>query len=625
MHILSKPYIILLISLATHTTTSGFVDKIPEVGNFIADVFIQPGYKEQQRHLQVIFEDYFKYDFIQADTFKAKLKNIIIIGDKIIAHGFEDLHLSDDEEVRQQIADRLLKVLLLHKRTIYAKLNNLKAQPDGSTIEFSNALKTHFTKVLGYYVSRCMVFQFTAEDPSSELDFKPSTTMKESYEEKAKAELDLLNNQSIIDDALLAFFGPESTETGIFRVNTRDFILKHKHTYFNTGIDLTEQFINFRRNYRSQLLEVLRIIFDGIQQGVYLIDEETVEIVSDILHSVNDINDSLAIDDPQGLIHQFAMQILLPHRFLIPEPWFKRFLDIVFECLLQHKNDSKMASLRDILIGYILAPTYEHLDTVSRKNALEVKYKTDKVITNYDPEVYEYSKEIVQIYMFDLVYISELADMRLMPNDLDTIIRKREILEKFPLISLLIMNRVDRFFNIKTSNKLMLPLLKSLYNFFLAMSAKLPHLLDFNQSKASEQAEYHDIDDKTLAHFMDSYLDEVFKANLKIPNFDFDIENNYIVFKLLNYYNNMDYFKDHDINFLNAVPKKSLDRSLIREIFPKFDDLIGLVMASNMKKTTNMKNEKYFSGKTIRKEITETFHLSALKGVQTISTSMILI
>lgn len=586
----------IIITLAISTTFSNFIDPKIRTENFLTDTFLLTNYSIQKEKIGIIFKEHFKFDFIGLEEFPLKLSHIILRSDDAVFHGVDELDDAGLDDIQCAIGDKLNQILWMYRDTIRSQLSDVTNKPNGGTDKLAHALKEYFSAQAAYYLKVSITEQIYKNYGQKSIS-EGSTNIDS--ETLAKQVLGKLIDMTVIDEAISKLLDKENLSE-VYGRNLKAFILKNQEEYFIIKLRYIKNVIEFRENYEGMLFKVLKMIFEGINSGEYIIDDDTYLIINDVLNAISEVYITTVNKNPENFFYQFATTLLIPSKSVLTRKYFEKLINVTLSILSNRLVESNIQNLLGILLNYALGSNYVLPTVIHRTPLLALKYKRESI--TYDPKSLEYKfgKDIIQLYIIDLLLNQRVNKLEMSNSDFHNIVKNWQLLEEFPVARLGLLADLDRFFSNKafglSKPEFFNTLHISLYNLFLTLTV--------------EYVRPSSIENLVLSEVLDSFMQFALITKLEVRQFKFNIVENYIYFKLLHMYADIDYFVKTDNEFLAFDKVIQLNAELRDVLFPKLLELIRAWKHNEHNHTNKLNDENFFSGVTISKGVMTTFYNS---------------
>lgn len=583
------PIFIIILASLIHFRSLGFTGDLVKTGNFVVDLLVDERNTAKQLPLIPFFKKYFRFDFQKsADNFKM-IELIITEGPDSFVSLNTEMEEQDIQNIGSHIKDRLVKILVKHENTVVRSLITKNKKSDKSFDILDREIRDLYIDILSFYVKNYVYFQYTFNEPATSTEFKQQPQLNGNFEKYAAYLWTLLRDERIIDDAIVEFLKECRQCSSLLKLPLRNYLKGMKRVYHDENIDYVRQYIKFRSDYRSQLAEALTLIFNAVKNKRYVVTADDKIGIMNLIQCIVSISEDLSSHNMRKFINNYVAKSLLPNRDSIGENNFNDLFGQALDALKGLLVDSNIKDAIEILLTYALKGEIIEPNSFSRASIISQKYRSLKIIA--DPSIinHKQARNIVQLYNVEVLYASYFVqDFKLDHRDLGWLLSNYRMFESFSRSKLSLMNDLDSFFDRALAETDLFQEYNSLHNVFIFM--------------ASQQSEsvplYANLIDK-----VDHFLNYLFLNDEKVDILDFNIKENYVYFKLINYFDHISHFKNAAIKFhhyenTNPMPQKKLE-----VLLPGLRDLIRY-MKSTQDKIYTLANENFFSDLLIEPAVT---------------------
>ena len=590
----------IILCIVAHSSVAGFKEPHVTTGNFIADVFIKDGYYHNIKRLFTYFDKELGFNFIQNQAFAHKLKDLILKGDNFIRLETDYDLLSEEGTYIKKVIDDLSSIIVANRQEIEQQLNNLKKNPAFQNNTFNDDLRKYYTNLLRNYTRYYIIQCYNVMNEENNGEFINPNAQEGDCQHLAHIKLKEIDDEEIIDKALSKVYANDIIVSEYFRSNLKEFIKQAKEKFFDDKIDLIEQFMHFRANYSDYLYNVLRNIFDGIADESYVVDDQLSLITNDILSCISDSNKSLAIYDKRGFIYYFFKDILLPNKNRIDTKLFSQIMEHTLDLLKKNLKGEDIENIVDILLMNAVNDIEEYTIHPYRAEIVREKYIKQGIPTKHDIKNDSRNSRIIQLYIIEVLYAHNSGSLEITKNDIAYIADNWNLLDDFPTYRFKIMNAVDKYFNANYSDPVIRQKYVALYNMFLLLAE------DYVGDLTTAMNE--------MAVNIDTFIELALLIDINVDKFEININENYVIFKLIHLRNQIEYYIDNDFRFEEFPPVQSLGPDILNELFPKFAKFVDFYQKATYDYENKLKDENYFSKKLIAKEHIKNFYNKYIKG-----------
>lgn len=548
--------------------------------------------------LKKTFTDLFNLDMVVQDDTPRMLTFLATAESEHFSTRFE----SHEEVEVNALSESLEVIFLSEEANIRKAFSKLKPIDKSLVSEMTNDLALFFKDYVVYMLKVAFGLEGADEDEQSynqdeSYEYTNLKSNSQSTEQKLSFVSSELDKQirptsdefmsqtkfpeEAVSDAISKFI--ESSDLVKTVVNQEEFI-KYVNEIITNHIDNKlhgyVQYLNFRQEGATGLFNTANVILTSIRNKETALNDSSLEKFFDLLSATVYLNDKYNIENIHMHVELF-MQNFFEMKDI--EPTFKfNLITKLFEIFSFNPTDVSYRVGTGLLVLYLFP---EHVNnSFHRENLLINIYGKRKMTLDFNFKKYYNFKNAELFFIADLLRTTNQGDFRLNDNDFMALMKGFPILGRHNFNKYELFDSMDHLFNTSESNlNENIEIYTALYNSILIWITEWK----LNESVVNDQ----------IINSYESFLTLTKSKETEVEEFPFNIKEYYLVFKLLNFTLNQEYFKRHNNMFLR------FDAEFEPQTIAFMDNIPGL-------KTLLVK----WKNKKGSKELTDIFNYEKLSG-----------
>lgn len=334
-----------------------------------------------------------------------------------------------------------------------------------------------------------------------------------------------------------------------------DSLYEHVRDIMAEAIDrnlhIVHQYLEYKKDPVSAIFQFISNAFMGIFDGRVRWTRNSIERFTTLLTSMIRLENKEQNEDLK-LIADFGHNFVFPKVNADNKKMLQPLISVLFSFFKGRFGSNSCQIGKSMFLDYIFKGDKPETKTAARSYVLQKNYSLRLRATNYERELLTFMTKENLVYNADLVW-TDARKCVLAERDFDNLMVNVSQYYDFDTSYLLYIDQGDVYFQTdKSQLKLYKEIYNALYNLILVQSVSL------DQRK----------DDQTFfIESTEAFINMAKAKELKFADFDINIEDFYVIFKLINLHTNMGYFTSHDSRFLRFnVPKTSVVYEFLKTI-----------------------------------------------------------
>lgn len=366
------------------------------------------------------------------------------------------------------------------------------------------------------------------------------------------------------------------------------------HTHISSKLQSFVQFFQFRNGGSALLADFATRVMSGIKDDSIVLDSSSEKKFLDLMIATIYINKKYLLDDSHQHMANFAVQSVFPNRLKLGELRFFNLVNNIFKIFAIDITTDTYRAGRQVMVNYLF-PDEDFEFGKQRRHLLERIYEKNGISFDHSQNEYQLIDKANMLYIIDLIWVTTEPSFQIADKDFKLIMNNFQAFYQFDSSKTRILDHCDKFFAVADNEiDTYIEIYHALYN------SALVSVTEWTQQIKYDENSFIDIFEAFLAFAKSNKFD--------VDEFNFHIDNYYIIFKLINLSKNKNYFIDHDNIFLrfDTVNDPNINGFInsiadIVEFLSKWKDSIDLANKTKFF-NVNMLNEM-----TITKEFTKDF------------------
>ena len=571
--------------------------------NFIYKYTLQDNdYSYYPSVLKKTFTDLFNLDMVVQDDIPRMLTFLATAESEHFSTRFE----SHEEVEVSALSESLEMIFLSEEANIRKAFSKLKPIDKSLVSEMTNDLTLFFKDYVIYILKLAFEFEELGEPekpfknhPSHEYtrlesnssDFNNRLSLISSNEinETSQSSSDAFMKQTkfpekAVLDAISKFI--KSSELVRTVVNQEEFT-KYVNEIITNQIDNKlhgyVQYLNFRKEGANGLFNAANVILTSIRNNETTLDSSSLEKFFDLLSATVYLNEKYNMENIHMHVEVFMKSFFEMNN--IESTFQFNLITNLFAIFSVNPTDVSYRVGTGLLVLYLFP---EHVNNSFHRESLLIDiYGKRKMTLDFNLKKYYNFKNAELFFIADLLRTTNQGDFRLDDKDFIALMKGFPILGKHSFKKYDLFDSMDHLFNTSESNlNENIEIYTALYNSIIIW---------ITEWKLNEPV----IDDQIINSY-ESFLTLTKSKETEIEEFPFNIKEYYLVFKLLNFALNQEYFKRHNDMFLRFDAEFEPQTIAFMDNIPGLKTLlIKWKNSKGSKELTDIFNYEKLSGNTI--------------------------